>query len=61
MPIETLNESIARAKLFNKSAHDNRERASYETNTHAVAMPIKKSAVVERMEVRLAKSSIELL
>ncbi len=45
MPTETLNESVARSKAFSKSTNDERDKASYEANAHAVAMPLKKSAV----------------
>jgi len=54
MPIETLNESIASSRAFDKSIHATREIASYEAKAHAVDMPLKKSAVEDNTTVRTA-------
>ena len=51
MPIERLNESIARSRAFDKSIHATRERASYEAKAHAVDIPLKKSAVEDKTTV----------
>jgi hypothetical protein len=44
MPIEALNDNIARSKAFIKSVHQPRDNASYKAKAYAVAIPLKKSA-----------------
>ena len=48
MLIAALNESVARNRELSKSDHASRLRESTAANAHAVAMPVKKSAVVDR-------------
>lgn len=54
MPIAVVNESVARNKELSKSPHARRCKESTAANAQAVDIPVKKSAIVEKIIVPLS-------